>query len=581
MTNFFRDYHVKEKPLFTGISRGFGGFSFGAGAGLLSPSINSFTIAYDNITGSRFTSETFSMNLDSTAFDTQKIKITFGGGNTFPVEYYYTNQISSLVGSTFTLSDSDNLDGFSNGDEILQNNSSLYHNGYTSWYTTKSWSGKVRTIIDNYGTGGGVFLIDGGGYASSRIATYTTNFKDYVKLINTGTNTQRFAGILSSGRKMLFDASNLYYSDSDLGPNMSWTTVSHGIPGSSQNVFDFDGTTFYASTTESSETRIYKSTNGTSWTLQGTVNAGQTFGVGKIKGHSVTGEYYASRNTGSSSSTQTTLYHSTDYGVSWTSKGTTTGFQRGNFCKNNSTGYYYAVQSINYYNPDVAQAYGYRLVRSTNTMSSWSGAIQTYNVPEGPRLNPGAESTDFVFRTYHPGQIYISTNNGANFSSVTTGISGARYDDVWSENLNIYGVASAGNSAWSSMEQTGAFEPRATVDSVSTSNNTITISSSTTTNQSFTTGAGTYLELKTGKNPTYLYGVVGSDGTLSDKSTIPKFYEIDSDVQTITFPATFDSYSYDAPDSDIPANNSITVDIILENILGSATETSNSITPTS
>ena len=31
--SIFRDFFVKEKPVFTGITRGLGGFGFGSGAG--------------------------------------------------------------------------------------------------------------------------------------------------------------------------------------------------------------------------------------------------------------------------------------------------------------------------------------------------------------------------------------------------------------------------------------------------------------------------------------------------------------------------------------------------------------------
>ena len=33
MSNIFRDFFVKEKPVFTGITRGIGGFGFGAAGG--------------------------------------------------------------------------------------------------------------------------------------------------------------------------------------------------------------------------------------------------------------------------------------------------------------------------------------------------------------------------------------------------------------------------------------------------------------------------------------------------------------------------------------------------------------------
>ena len=33
MSNIFKDFFVKEKPVFTGITRGLGGFGFGASGG--------------------------------------------------------------------------------------------------------------------------------------------------------------------------------------------------------------------------------------------------------------------------------------------------------------------------------------------------------------------------------------------------------------------------------------------------------------------------------------------------------------------------------------------------------------------
>ena len=46
MSNIFRDFFVKEKPVFTGITRGVGGFGFGTGGagGAASDSPTTFTI---------------------------------------------------------------------------------------------------------------------------------------------------------------------------------------------------------------------------------------------------------------------------------------------------------------------------------------------------------------------------------------------------------------------------------------------------------------------------------------------------------------------------------------------------------